>query len=601
MNFQLWKEKLPPKPISIEGFVVVTAVEVTELEMISLLKRDLLQKDAMDSIEKLDRLQHRIRSLMKLPDLQLGIICLEKGEMEGAGGVRPVARSLLLGSNNSDFLQVSYEEFVVSIYKRMCSSGQAVIVNDLADIERSSFEEVLYKKGMRNMVIAPLHIEDQFIGVLELGSPNPGDVHYLNIVELSDVSSLVATALKRTLDERETRIQAVIKEQYTAIHPAVEWRFREAAKNWLARREDAEIEVVEPEQIVFRDVYSLYGLSDIRGSSTERNRSIKADLLQQLQLAHAVVGDAARVRSLPVLDELGYRIVQKISEIESDLHSGDEARVLEFLQQEVEALFPQLETFGESVRGRVNLYRAALDPELGVIYNQRKDYEQSVTLINDTISAFVDRNAEQAQRVFPHYFEKYKTDGVDYNIYVGASLQEKGDFDMLYVHNFRLWQLMLTCGIHWELEKVRSRLKSPLDVAHLVLVQDIPIAIRFRIDEKQFDVDGAYNIRYEIVKKRIDKALVKSTGDRLTQPGEIAIVYSQEREANEYRRYIEYLQAAGYLEGDVEDIELEDLQGVHGLRALRVKISSQVVVGEERIAISLQRAEALAGKATVKA
>ncbi len=29
------------------------------------------------------------------------------------------------------------------------------------------------------------------------------------------------------------------------------------------------------------------------------------------------------------------------------------------------------------------------------------------------------------------------------------------------------------------------------------------------MDEKRFDVDGAYNARYEIVKKRIDKAYVK--------------------------------------------------------------------------------------------
>jgi hypothetical protein len=40
-------------------------------------------------------------------------------------------------------------------------------------------------------------------------------------------------------------------------------------------------------------------------------------------------------------------------------------------------------------------------------------------------------------------------------------------------------------------------------------------------------VDGAYDIRYEIVKKRIDKALIKGTNERATQPGKIVIVYSQ--------------------------------------------------------------------------
>ena len=169
---------------------------------------------------------------------------------------------------------------------------------------------------------------------------------------------------------------------------------------------------------------------------------------------------------------------------------------------------------------------------------------------------------------------------MDYNIYVGASLQEDAKFDQIYLRNLRLWQLMMTCGVQWDLDRVRDQFRVPLDVAHLVLAQDVPTSIRFRIDEKLFDVDGAYNIRYEIVKKRIDKALVKGTGERLTQPGQIAIVYSQEKEAEEYKRYVEYLCAAGYLDGEIEELELEDLQGVYGLRALRVRISPQMVIGD---------------------
>jgi len=90
-------------------------------------------------------------------------------------------------------------------------------------------------------------------------------------------------------------------------------------------------------------------------------------------------------------------------------------------------------------------------------------------------------------------------------------------------------------------------LPVPLETTHLVLVQHTPLSIRFRFDEKRFDVDGAYDIRYEIVKKRIDKAVVAGTTERLTQPGKIAIVYSQPGEAQEYRSYIEYLQSLGYL------------------------------------------------------
>ena len=122
-------------------------------------------------------------------------------------------------------------------------------------------------------------------------------------------------------------------------------------------------------------------------------------------------------------------------------------------------------------------------------------------------------------------------------------------------------------------ERLKSRLRVPLEATHLILVQDTPLAIRFRFDEKRFDVDGAYDMRYEIVKKRIDKALVKGSRERITQPGRIAIVYSNPAEATEYRGYLEYLHHLGYVAGEVEDLDLEELQGVHGLRALRATVT----------------------------
>ena len=91
------------------------------------------------------------------------------------------------------------------------------------------------------------------------------------------------------------------------------------------------------------------------------------------------------------------------------------------------------------------------------------------------------------------------------------------------------------------------------------------------MDEKRFDVDGTYNARYEMVKKRIDKSNIKGTSERITEQGKITIVYSQNHEEMEYRRYIKLLQFKKKL-GKVEAFEVEDLQGVTGLRAFRVEI-----------------------------
>jgi ATP-dependent exoDNAse (exonuclease V) beta subunit len=128
------------------------------------------------------------------------------------------------------------------------------------------------------------------------------------------------------------------------------------------------------------------------------------------------------------------------------------------------------------------------------------------------------------------------------------------------------------CEIVRLTEALKGKLTVPLETTHLILVQDSPLSIRFSPDERHFEVEGAYDIRHEIIKKRIDKAVIKATSERLTQPGKIAIVYSNRQEAQEYLDYLDYLQSIGYLADDIEDVELQDLQGAQGLSALRVTV-----------------------------
>ena len=84
-----------------------------------------------------------------------------------------------------------------------------------------------------------------------------------------------------------------------------------------------------------------------------------------------------------------------------------------------------------------------------------------------------------------------------------------------------------------------------------------------------------------MVKKRIDKAYVRNSNQRLTKPGTISIVYFNETDAEEYIRHINFLKKEQLLEGEVEKLELEDLQGVNGLKALRVSVCFQTEAKNE--------------------
>src|SRR5947199_1567102 len=122
-----------------------------------------------------------------------------------------------------------------------------------------------------------------------------------------------------------------------------------------------------------------------------------------------------------------------------------------------------------------------------------------------------------------------------------------------------MWQLVVLAKTARLTKKLESELSNLMQTTQLILAHSIPISISFRTAERKFDVDGAYNIRYEIIKKRIDKVRIKETNERLTQPGKIAIVYTQLKEAAEYMEYIDFLQNRNLLKAGVETLELEEL------------------------------------------
>jgi GAF domain-containing protein len=571
---------LPPERFLLRGFMIVKAVDVTDQEVLSSLKRDLIDKDSIVSSSHFQGLQAKLRTFFRRPDLGLGLAAVEGARVLVLNDASRHEQACIF----ADSAHHTTSEFKGSLYERAVVQGRPIVIDDLRTYpDRTPIEAELIQNGIRNFVCAPLHYQDKVIGTLELVSAHVGDLNATHLPKLQEVLPLFSMAVQRSVEELNSRIQAVIKEQCTAIHPTVEWRFRRAVLNSFERHRGTATAVTELEPIVFEGVHPLYGLADIRGSSTQRGEAIQADLLAQLRLAKAVVQAASEVQSLPALDELAYRIDNRIAKIERTLNSSDEIGIIAFLRNEVEGLLDHLGTLGAGVRDRIAAYRAGLDVRLGTVYHRRRLFEESVTGIAESISSYLDLEQPAAQRMFPHYFEKQKTDGVDYQMYVGAGLVENGRVDPLCLKNLRLWQLMVTCGIAVRTHQLRDRLPVPLETTHLILVQHAPLSIRFRFDEKRFDVDGAYDIRYEIVKKRIDKALVQGTAERVTQPGKVAIVYTQPGEALEYRAYIEYLQSIGYLTGSVEQLELGELQGVQGLRALRVQVALDNPRLQERI------------------
>ncbi|MBW1778266.1 MAG: GAF domain-containing protein, partial [Deltaproteobacteria bacterium] len=565
---EVLRKYLPPEDFELCGFTLLQATDVTESEMISILGRDMIEQESIISREGFLRLQERLRTYFRRPELVADLSAIHEDQVLLLNSGMEMTRNCIFADSH----HVPITEFKGTIYEEAVSTKQIFRVPDVADSEMPDDRKSTFlEQGIRSIMITPLHYKGKAIGMLILGSPKPRDLTPLDALSMSQIQPLFSMAINKALDDLENQIQAVIKEKCTAVHPSVEWRFRRAALHHLDYLRQGNPSEMEP--IVFRDVFPLFGTCDVRGSADERNRAVREDLIEHLTLALDLLTVAYESKPLFVLNELVTQIEGRIDRIRAGLQSGDEVSTAAFLREEVESLFDHLHGFGPKMLRAIERYRLAVDPKSGTVYRRRRDFEDSVSVLTSRLAEYLDREEGELQQLFPHYFERHCTDGIDYLIYIGESLMEKKEFNPLYLKNLRLWQLKLSAGFARLSESLKSELKVPLETTQLILVQDTPLSIRFRFDEKRFDVDGAYDIRHEIIKSRIDKAVVKEKDERLTQPGKIAVVYSHPKEGREIRRHIEFLKSEGWLTGSTESLELGDLPGVQGLKALRVEVN----------------------------
>ncbi len=577
-------EQIPLEKFVFEGISVLRVNDMTEQEVISKIKNRLLNINAFSNADIYTELEKHVQELIGLKDLAIGITPFFKINGHYVYSDLHNNNSILFKHFHSSGDKDEISDYCKLLFR---DSKQPLLFETLDEQSLSDVQCLQYYhlEGARSLIICPLKNNDGLIGMLEIISKIPDQLKPAHVGKIEAAISLFTLGLEKSLERLNSHVDAIIKKKFTAVQPAVEWRFTEASLNYIVTKQQKE--EVKVERIAFPDVHPLYGAIDIRNSSTERSHAIQLDIVEQLEMAQKVIKKAQANVPFPLLQEIEFKIDKFIVSASDVLQSGEELSIQDFLQGQVVAVFNHLHTTEPSVKNEVEQYFASLDPQIGMLYHHRKEYEQSVSRINDTLARFIDKEQAAAQKVYPHYFERYVTDGLEFNIYMGQSISPRKKFDEIYLRNLKMWELTVLTKAARITHALEKELSHPLRTTQLILSHGQTLSILFRTEERKFDVDGAYNIRYEIVKKRIDKAHIKSTNERLTQPGKIAIVYSQAKDATEYTEYIEFLQNKGLLKPGIEHHDLEELQGVVGMKALRVDVNfDNLPVTEKKVDLS---------------
>lgn len=569
-DITIWKEKFPPFSWNLKGFSILNLTDVTLDNVNSDLKSNLLEHNP-NTKNDFKEFEANFGKLFNNIDLRVGFTLFNKASNTLVKRPEKQTESFLLGSKTEEqcsgyLCEYSYEQ-LINQHK----------VFSLADVEdyakKTSYNDLartLLNNDIKSCIFAPIVYQKELLGILEIVSSNKNELNSVNANKLDDILPYIVTTAKRSKDLAENQIKAVIQSECTSIHPTVLWKFEEEAQRFLTRK-------IKNEEAVFNDirfdyVFPLFGQIDIKGSSEARNDAIQTDLIFQLNTVKKIFKLAKEKEALPFYEQMMFRIEQFIEELEKGFNTTSEETLLRFLSREINPIMPHIKNLSKSLKQEVDRYDKLINIETGIISDHRLDYEQSVQIINEHMAAYLDKKQEEAQAIFPHFYERFKTDGVEHNMYIGQSLVKDENFNKVYLNNLRLWQLTTMCDMENNFYSLQNETPLKLDCASLILVFSNSLSIRYRVDEKKFDVDGSYNARYEIIKKRIDKAFIKGTEERITQKGKLVIVYSQKKDELEYMRYLDFLKTKDYVANDLELLELEDLQGVIGLKALRVSI-----------------------------
>jgi len=561
---------LPLKKFTFEGFSVISITDVTLQHAIEGIRNALV--DHNYQTEAYNHVIQALKTLSGNGNLEFGLMPFLTVNDKLVFDNQDFSQSMLINSAKASNLE---EEVFYSLVDKYKEDPRPIFVSSINEDQMSKdpFLRVLKAAGVCSYSVLPIYYNTQLAGVLEVYSSKEVVVDDKLLSRLRPAMPLIGQLFQYSIEEFDAKMDAVLMDKFTALQPSVQWKFNEAVWHYIQQNNDKKHRQIDT--VTFKNMYPLFGAIDIRNSTTERNQALKEDMhVHLLNIIKTLKGLRKFVR-LELIDKLIFNCNDWIVRISNVASSNEEMLLNEFLAAEVYPFFSVIKVNHPESAELVDDYFAEILPETGLAYENRRKLEVSMQLINMEVSQYLETAQANLQASYPCYFAKFRTDGVEYDIYIGQDIAPNKPFDLLYLKNIRLWQLTSMVEIARLSKSLIGEMPRPLETTQLVFIHSNSIDISFRNDERRFDVEGAYNIRYEVVKKRIDKVLIKDTSERLTQPNKIAMVYFNADEAKEYIEYIKYLQDLGFLNDDLEQLDLEELQGVSGLKALRVGVKYQ--------------------------
>ena len=300
-------KKMPLELFSAEGFGVWVAEDVTTQETLDAIKKILLRQDSCNPAI-IDDLKENIHALVGLNEVEVGLAPFVKLNNEFVLDETCTLHGLM-GKHwkmTDEESMKNFRESLGFLHERPEPMPIAILDEQLTQMV--PFLRKLWEDGMRSYLIYPVQNNDGLLGILELASPVSNQLTLDVMAKLEPAMPLVSLALLKNREGFASRIEKLIKEKFTALQPSVEWKFAQVAWEYMhANNDDSNGNVAMSQNVVFENVYPLYGAVDIRNSSMERSITIQKDIRAHLDLMDSVLDKLQSLMQLPLLEGLKFK------------------------------------------------------------------------------------------------------------------------------------------------------------------------------------------------------------------------------------------------------------------------------------------------------
>lgn len=570
VGYEMLEGVLPLNLFQFRGFSMLTVHDVTAKQAVENINKIRLNRTSGEKEEDYDVVIQSLKTLLQNNRIEFDLFPFVRVNNKPVFGYEKGGTGILFSVWGEKRLSAETFQQLATAYSDKPNSFFSPDITK-ENLEQFAFLLSFIELGVRSMALIPLFYNHVLVGVLAMHTYEGELFNESALALLEPAIQPLAQLLQIYIDEFNLEIEGIIKEKFTSIQPSVQWKFNEVAWHHLHNKKKHLPE--RTESIYFNDVYPLYGAIDIRNSTVERNSATRSDLEYHLNLVSETLQSLKAGHNSSLMEEMVFNC-RKWQEALGQEHwnTTEENNLNGFLKTELTDYLNHLAQQDAKTRKTVDKYLERAAKADGEVHKNRYALEVSMQMINNAVNNYFESEKEKLQLSYPCYFEKFRTDGVEYDIYIGQSIAPGKPFNHFHLKNLRLWQLSSMAAIAKLTHSLLPGMPKKLQTTQLIFVHNQTIDISFRSDERKFDVEGAYNIRYQMIKKRIDKVSVTESGERLTQPDKLAIIYFNKKDVEDYLPFIKYLQETGILQPELEELNLEDVQGLSGLKALRIGI-----------------------------